>query len=210
MRADRAAGRRAGTANAVLTPNGGRDEERVGVDDTDGTGSGAHFVEAPDLVMRRFVDQGSELQEERPFRTDEQAFPGGKIVIGAPSCGLPLARENLRFAGPALHIEALLHDLPDRAALLLVGDLDQLPSVGPGQMLADVIASTGVPVVRLSEVFRQAAESQIIVMRHRIDQGLMPELAPADRAGADPKALSGLSPRVFGARRRREQAGDGD
>jgi len=70
--------------------------------------------------------------------------------------------------------------LPDQAALLLVGDVDQLPSVGPGQVLADIIASGAVPVVRLTEVFRQAAESRIIVNAHRINQGLMPDLAPAE------------------------------
>ena len=75
-------------------------------------------------------------------------------------------------------MRALLRALPDRAALLLVGDVDQLPSVGPGQVLADVIASSAVPVVRLTEVFRQAAQSQIIVNAHRINQGLMPDLAP--------------------------------
>jgi exodeoxyribonuclease V alpha subunit len=77
-------------------------------------------------------------------------------------------------------MRALLRALPDRAALLLVGDVDQLPSVGPGQVLADVIASSAVPVVRLTEVFRQAAESQIIVNAHRINQGLMPDLAPLE------------------------------
>jgi ATP-dependent exoDNAse (exonuclease V) alpha subunit len=74
-------------------------------------------------------------------------------------------------------MRALLRALPDQAALLLVGDVDQLPSVGPGQVLADVIASGAVPVVRLTEVFRQAAESRIIVNAHRINQGLMPDLA---------------------------------
>jgi exodeoxyribonuclease V alpha subunit len=54
-------------------------------------------------------------------------------------------------------MRALLKALPEGAALLLVGDVDQLPSVGPGQVLADVIASGAVPVVRLTEVFRQAA-----------------------------------------------------
>jgi ATP-dependent exoDNAse (exonuclease V) alpha subunit len=67
-----------------------------------------------------------------------------------------------------------------RAALLLVGDVDQLPSVGPGQVLADIIASGVLPVVRLTEVFRQAAESRIIVNAHRIKQGLMPDLAPVE------------------------------
>jgi len=77
-------------------------------------------------------------------------------------------------------MRALLRALPERAALLLVGDVDQLPSVGPGQVLANVIASGAVPVVRLTEVFRQAAESQIIVNAHRINQGLMPNIALVD------------------------------
>ncbi|MFC0385979.1 SF1B family DNA helicase RecD2 [Muricoccus vinaceus] len=73
-------------------------------------------------------------------------------------------------------MRALLRALPDEAALLLVGDVDQLPSVGPGQVLADIIGSGALPVVRLTEVFRQAAESQVIVNAHRINQGQMPEL----------------------------------
>jgi exodeoxyribonuclease V alpha subunit len=75
-----------------------------------------------------------------------------------------------------LLMHALLKAVPDGAALLIVGDVDQLPSVGPGQILADVIASGAVPVVRLTEVFRQAAKSRIIVNAHRINQGQMPEL----------------------------------
>ena len=75
-------------------------------------------------------------------------------------------------------MQALLRAVPDQAALLIVGDIDQLPSVGPGQVLADIIGSGAIPVVRLTEVFRQAAASRIIVNAHRINQGLMPELAP--------------------------------
>jgi exodeoxyribonuclease V alpha subunit len=59
-----------------------------------------------------------------------------------------------------------------------VGDIDQLPSVGSGQVLADIIASGAVPVVRLTEVFRQAAQSRIVTNAHRINQGLMPDLSP--------------------------------
>jgi exodeoxyribonuclease V alpha subunit len=59
-------------------------------------------------------------------------------------------------------MQSLMKALPERAALLIVGDIDQLPSVGPGQVLADIIASGAVPVVRLTEVFRQAAQSRII------------------------------------------------
>jgi ATP-dependent exoDNAse (exonuclease V), alpha subunit - helicase superfamily I member len=80
-------------------------------------------------------------------------------------------------------MQALMKAVPDRAALLIVGDIDQLPSVGPGQVLADVISSGAVPVVRLTEVFRQAAQSQIIVNAHRINQGVIPIFAnPKPRA----------------------------
>ena len=59
-----------------------------------------------------------------------------------------------------LLVQALLKAVPDSAALLIVGDIDQLPSVGPGQVLADVIASSVVPVVRLTEVF-QASRTEL-------------------------------------------------
>jgi exodeoxyribonuclease V alpha subunit len=62
---------------------------------------------------------------------------------------------------------------------LIVGDIDQLPSVGPGQVLADIISSAAVPVVRLTEVFRQAAQSRIITSAHRINQGSIPDLSPS-------------------------------
>jgi exodeoxyribonuclease V alpha subunit len=75
-----------------------------------------------------------------------------------------------------LLMHALLKAMPDTAALLVVGDVDQLPSVGPGQVLADMIASGAMPVVRLTEVFRQAAKSQIIMNAHRINQGVFPDL----------------------------------
>jgi exodeoxyribonuclease V alpha subunit len=79
-------------------------------------------------------------------------------------------------------MQALLKAVPDKAAILIVGDIDQLPSVGPGQVLADIIASGAVPLVRLTEVFRQAAQSRIIVSAHRINQGSIPDLRPP---GAD-------------------------
>jgi exodeoxyribonuclease V alpha subunit len=69
----------------------------------------------------------------------------------------------------------LLRAIPNRAAVLLVGDVDQLPSVGPGAVLADLIASGAVPTTRLTQIFRQAATSRIVVNAHRINQGLMPE-----------------------------------
>jgi len=77
-----------------------------------------------------------------------------------------------------LLMQALLKAVPDKAAMLIVGDVDQLPSVGPGQVLADIIQSGAVPVVRLTEVFRQAAQSRIITTAHRINQGSIPDLNP--------------------------------
>ena len=74
-------------------------------------------------------------------------------------------------------MRALLAAVPDGAALLIVGDVDQLPSVGPGQVLADIIASGAVPVVRLTEVFRQAARSRIVTTAHGINRGAIPDLS---------------------------------
>lgn len=73
----------------------------------------------------------------------------------------------------------LLRAVPPGACLVLVGDVDQLPSVGPGTVLADVIASGAVPVVRLTEIFRQAGRSWIVRAAHRVNEGQMPESAPA-------------------------------
>ena len=84
-----------------------------------------------------------------------------------------------------LLMRALMRALPIRAALLLVGDVDQLPSVGPGQVLADIIGSGALPVVRLTEVFRQAATSRVIVNAHRINRGLMPEADQSAAARSD-------------------------
>ncbi|MFE8035022.1 ATP-dependent RecD-like DNA helicase [Thiohalocapsa marina] len=78
----------------------------------------------------------------------------------------------------------LLRALPESAALLIVGDVDQLPSVGPGAVLADLIASGVVPTVRLTEIFRQALSSQIIVNAHRINRGEVPR-APAKGETSD-------------------------
>jgi exodeoxyribonuclease V alpha subunit len=68
----------------------------------------------------------------------------------------------------------LLRAIPDQAAVLLVGDVDQLPSVGPGAVLGDIIGSGRLATVTLTEIFRQATTSQIIVNAHRINQGQLP------------------------------------
>jgi exodeoxyribonuclease V alpha subunit len=88
-------------------------------------------------------------------------------------CDLLVVDETSMVDVPLMH--KLLRALPAPAHLLLVGDVDQLPSVGPGSVLADIIASGVIPVVRLTEVFRQAAHSRIIRNAHRINRGELPE-----------------------------------
>jgi exodeoxyribonuclease V alpha subunit len=92
-------------------------------------------------------------------------------------CDLLIVDETSMVDVPLMH--ALLRALPNNASLILVGDVDQLPSVGPGNALRDLIESGLVPVVRLTEVFRQAAASRIITSAHLIRQGKMPELGAA-------------------------------
>lgn len=77
----------------------------------------------------------------------------------------------------------VLRAVPDHGRLILVGDVDQLPSVGPGRVLADLIRSEAVEVVRLTEIFRQAERSLIVVNAHRVNQGVMPVLESVDSQG---------------------------
>jgi exodeoxyribonuclease V alpha subunit len=90
------------------------------------------------------------------------------------ACGLLVIDEASML--DAMLMYHLLKAVPLGATLVLVGDVNQLPSVGPGNVLGDIISSGTVDVVRLTEVFRQAAESSIIVNAHRINQGEAPEL----------------------------------
>jgi len=75
-----------------------------------------------------------------------------------------------------LHLcDALTQAIADDARLVLVGDVDQLPSIGPGAILRDIIASRAIPTVHLSQIFRQAAGSLIVENAHRIHDGIRPE-----------------------------------
>jgi exodeoxyribonuclease V alpha subunit len=80
---------------------------------------------------------------------------------------------------------ALIGALPTAARLVIVGDSDQLPSVGPGALLRDLIDSGAITTVRLNEIFRQAGESRIVINAHRILTGEMPESVDADAPNAD-------------------------
>jgi len=95
------------------------------------------------------------------------------VIDEASMVDLPLAAQTVRA-------------IPRHASLLLVGDVDQLPSVGPGSVLRDVIDSGAVAVCRLTEVFRQAAASAIITNAHRINEGKMPNLSAKSPPSARP------------------------
>lgn len=89
-------------------------------------------------------------------------------------CDVLVSDESSMIDLPLFH--KLIQALPEHAHLLLVGDIDQLPSIGPGSALADIIRSNVVPVVRLTEIFRQSASSRITANAHCIKAGQMPQL----------------------------------
>ncbi|HET9930376.1 MAG TPA: ATP-dependent RecD-like DNA helicase [Polyangiaceae bacterium] len=118
--------------------------------------------------LLEFEPRSAEFQRgpERPLEADVV------IVDEASMIDLPLMR-------------SLLLALPPAARIVIVGDADQLPSVGPGAVLRDLLESRVVPTVRLSEVFRQAETSAIVVNAHVILRGEMPETTSADSPRGD-------------------------
>jgi len=82
-------------------------------------------------------------------------------------------------------MQNLLKAIPDSASLLMIGDVDQLPSVGPGAVLSNLIESNQIPTVRLTEIFRQAKTSKIVVNAHRINEGKLPKYKEAATALSD-------------------------
>jgi exodeoxyribonuclease V alpha subunit len=108
------------------------------------------------------------------FQRDEQSPLEADVVIvdEASMIDVPLAA-------------ALVSALPTAARLVIVGDADQLPSVGPGAFLRDVLASGLLASVRLDHIFRQAGASRIVVNAHRILHGETPESAPPDDPESD-------------------------
>ncbi len=91
----------------------------------------------------------------------------------------------------------LLKAIPDHAGLLLVGDVDQLPSVGPGAVLSNLIGSQKIPTVRLTEIFRQAKASNIVVNAHKINQGHMPTLSTETQELTDFYFVEAETPEVI-------------
>jgi len=92
-------------------------------------------------------------------------------------CDLVIVDEASMVDVPLL--DALLRAMPERSGLILVGDADQLPSIGPGQVLHDILATELIPAVRLTQIHRQAEGSHIIVNAHRINSGQQPRFPAA-------------------------------
>ncbi|MGF1562170.1 MAG: ATP-dependent RecD-like DNA helicase [Geminicoccaceae bacterium] len=90
-------------------------------------------------------------------------------------------------------MQATVNALPDSAALMLVGDVDQLPSIGPGRVLGDIIESGAIPTVQLDEIFRQAASSRIVTTAHAINAGSLPDLAHPEAGLSDFYAIGARS-----------------
>lgn len=92
------------------------------------------------------------------------------------SCDLLIVDESSMIDTRLMH--SLLQAIPDHCRLIFIGDVDQLPSVGPGCVLQDLLLSETIPQVRLQRIFRQAAHSRIITNAHKINQGYFPDITP--------------------------------
>lgn len=115
----------------------------------------------PAVTIHRLLEMSPEANrfqrdEEHPLECDVV------IVDEASMIDVPL-------------LDALLRALPPEASIVMVGDADQLPSIGPGQVLHDILASERVPAIRLTKIHRQAAGSDIIANAHRINRGEHPK-----------------------------------
>ncbi|NLG37460.1 MAG: ATP-dependent RecD-like DNA helicase [Clostridiales bacterium] len=121
-------------------------------------------------TIHRMLEYGFSDEEELSFNRNED----NPIACGA------LIVDEMSMVDLTL-MQHMLRAVPRGCRLVLVGDADQLPSVGPGNVLRDIIMSGIAPVTKLTEIFRQAQESLIVVNAHRVNEGRMPELACVDR-----------------------------
>ena len=123
-------------------------------------------------TIHRLLEAGYTPDRTRAVfaRTEENPIDADAVIVDEVSMvDLPL-------------MYALLQALKPGTRLILVGDADQLPSVGPGNLLRDLLASGVLPAVRLDEIFRQARQSRIVTTAHQVNDGLPPSTDPQDAA----------------------------
>lgn len=116
-------------------------------------------------TIHRLLEVGYAIdKEERPYfsRNEDNPLEAEVIIVDETSMI------------DIVIMSALLRAIPEGCRLVLVGDVDQLPSVGPGKVLGDIIGSKLFPVVKLERIFRQSEESMIILNAHKINQGIQP------------------------------------
>lgn len=134
------------------------------------TGRAARRLSESTGLPAQTIHRLLEVQQGGFARNKDNPLDGDLVVVDESSMiDVPL-------------MSALLKAHPRRAGLILVGDVDQLPSVGPGSVLQDLIDSKRIPVVRLTEVFRQAKNSRIITTAHQVNEGHFPTLPDKDEA----------------------------
>ena len=146
-----------GLAVALAAPTG-RAAKRM----TEATGHEAK-------TLHRLLEYGRGEEGEGTFKRDDSNPLEADAIIVDEASMIDL-----------LMMHRLLKAVPPGCRLILVGDADQLPSVGAGDVLRDIISSGMVPVVRLQRIYRQAQSSLIITNAHRVNQGQMPELKRRD------------------------------
>ncbi len=117
-------------------------------------------------TIHRLLEAGIDPHSGKLFfsRDDENPLKADAIIVDEMS----MVDIQLLYA--------LLQAIPNRTRLILVGDPDQLPPVGPGFPFSDMLRSTTLPAVRLTEIFRQAQKSLIVTNAHKVNSGVMPEL----------------------------------
>lgn len=130
------------------------------------TGKAAKRASEAIGIEARTIHRTLEVKEGRFVHNRENPLECDALIVDE----LSMVDVNL--------FRSLLSALASGTRLILVGDVDQLPSVGPGKVLADIIDSGVVPTERLMEVFRQARESHIITNAHRVNSGHSPQLSP--------------------------------
>ena len=121
-------------------------------------------------TIHRLLEIGFNAEDEMSFIRDDDMPLECDVLIVDEASMIDIMLMN-----------SLLKTLGMGTRLILVGDVDQLPSVGPGNVLRDIIESNGVKVVRLKDIFRQAEKSMIVVNAHKINNGEMPLLNAKDK-----------------------------
>ncbi|MBR0186107.1 MAG: ATP-dependent RecD-like DNA helicase [Synergistaceae bacterium] len=133
------------------------------------TGRAAKRLSEVTRMSAKTIHRLLEMRPPDGFQRDEHNQLNGDVLI-VDECSMV----------DLLLTYSLLKAVPDHMTVILVGDVDQLPSVGAGKVLADIIESGTVPVIRLEKIFRQAQRSSIVTSAHKINNGEMPYLTDHD------------------------------